>query len=176
MCIRDSTTTTPPHKLSTANISAISQRIELKFCMITFMLERIQPIDSKQWPCSTVVFHAVLQNLKTLCGLYLSHFSTDWAEILRDCFLGGKDPSYRFKTVTLQHCSIPCSAAESLNTLWPISKPFLNRLNWNIFGLKPPGSMIAVSRQQKFLSSIKMALLVTANISAISQYNELICW
>ena len=44
---------------------------------------------------------------------YLSHFSTDSTEILHDCFLGGKDPAHRFKTVTLQHCSIPCSAAES---------------------------------------------------------------
>ena len=78
-------------------------------------MDRIQPIDSKQLTCSTAVFYAALQNLKTLCGLYLSHFSMDWAEILHDCFLGGKDPAYRFKTVTLKHCSIRCSAAESLN-------------------------------------------------------------
>ena len=62
---------------------------------------------------------------------YLSHFSTDSAEILLDCSLGGEDQVYRVKTVTLQHCSIPCSAAESLNTLQPISKPFLNGLSWN---------------------------------------------
>ena len=48
---------------------------------------------------------------------YLSHFSTDSAEILLDCSLGGEDQVYRVKTVTLQHCSIPCSAAEYLNTL-----------------------------------------------------------
>ena len=80
-------------------------------------MERIQPVDSKQWPCSAVVFHAALPNLYALCGLYLSHFSTDWAEILHDCSLGGKDQVYRVKTMTLQHCSIPCRAAESLNTL-----------------------------------------------------------
>ena len=28
---------------------------------------------------------------------YLIHFSTDWAEILHDWFLGGKDPAYRLQ-------------------------------------------------------------------------------
>ena len=31
----------------------------------------------------------------------------------------------------LEHCSIPCSAVESLNTLWPISQQFLNGFSWN---------------------------------------------
>ena len=78
----------------------------------------------------------------------------------------------RVKTVTLGLCSIPRSAAESLNTLWPISQLIERKFFW----LKPLVIIIAVSRQQKLLSSIKMALLVTANISAISQPNELICW
>ena len=55
----------------------------------------------------------------------------DSAEILHDCPLGGKDQVHRIITVTLQHCSIQCSAAESLNTLWPISEPFLNGFSWN---------------------------------------------
>ena len=37
----------------------------------------------------------------------------------------------RIQTVTLQHCSIPCSAAESLNTVQPISQSFLDGLSWN---------------------------------------------
>ena len=37
----------------------------------------------------------------------------------------------RVQTVTLQHYTIPYSAAESLNTLKPISHPFLNGLSWN---------------------------------------------
>ena len=48
---------------------------------------------------------------KCLYWLYLSHFSTELAEILHDCYLGGKDEVYR-QNMTLQHCSIPCSAAE----------------------------------------------------------------
>ena len=37
----------------------------------------------------------------------------------------------RVHTLTLQHCSILCSAAESLNTVQPISQPFLNGFSWN---------------------------------------------
>ena len=46
--------------------------------------------------------------------------------------LYGKRIKSRVKTVLpLQHCSIQCSAAESLNTLQPISQPFLNGFSWN---------------------------------------------
>ena len=48
-------------------------------------------LESKEWPCSIAVFHAALQNPWTLYNLYLSHISTDWAEILHDDSLGGKD-------------------------------------------------------------------------------------
>ena len=69
--------------------------------------------------------------LKVECAYSLNfvqccNYMTDSAEILYDCSLGEKDQVCRVKIMTLQHCSIPCSAAESLNTLWPISQPFLN--------------------------------------------------
>ena len=69
--------TTPP-KLYKSYISAISQRIELKFGMMTPQVDRMK---------------------------------------------------YRVQILTLQHCSIPCSAAESLNSVQPISQPFLNGLS-----------------------------------------------
>ena len=74
---------TPPPRPPAANvciayISAISQRIQLKFCMTVIQVERIKSAD---------------------------------------------------KTQTLQHCSIPCSAAESLDTLCLISQPFFNGLS-----------------------------------------------
>ena len=39
---------------------------------------------------------------------------------------------YRVETVTMHYCSIPCSAAESLNTQHPISQPFLFGLSCNL--------------------------------------------
>ena len=78
-------------------------------------------LESKEWPCSTAVFHAALQNPWTLYNLYLSHISTDWAEISHDDSLGGKH----------QVLSQKSDPAESLNTPQPISKPFLNWLSWN---------------------------------------------
>ena len=114
---------------------------------------------------------------KCLYWLYLSHFSTDWAEILHDSYLSGKDEVCRQnidpaamqysmqrcrifkhctayisaipqqielkfcvitlevkridssdKTGTLQHCSIPCSAAESLIFIQPLAWSFL--IDW----------------------------------------------
>ena len=41
----------------------------------------------------------------------------------------------RVKTVTLQQCSDPCSAAESPNSKHPLSQPFLIRLSWNFVWL-----------------------------------------
>ena len=56
---------------------------------------KVSSLESKSWPCSTAVFHAALQNILTLCNLYLSHFSMDWAAILQYYHLGGKNQVYR---------------------------------------------------------------------------------
>ena len=66
---------------------------------------------------------------KCLYWLYLSHFSTDWAEILHDCYLGGKDEVCRQNIdpaalqYSMQHCRI------SNRT---ITQPFLIGLSWNL--------------------------------------------
>ena len=71
-----------------------------------------------------------LQNLLALDSLYLSHFLTEWAEILRAYSLSGKF-KFRHKTVILQHCSIACTPTESPSPKQPISQPFLNGFDWN---------------------------------------------
>ena len=66
---------------------------------------------------------------KCLYWLYLSHFSTEWAEILHDCYLGGKDEVSRQNIdpaalqYSMQHCRI------SNRT---ITQPFLIGLSWNL--------------------------------------------
>ena len=80
-----------------------------------------------------ILFHVQknpLQNLLALDSLYLSHFLTEWAEILRAYSLSGKF-RFRHKTVILQHCSIACTPTESPSPKQPISQPFLNRFDWN---------------------------------------------
>ena len=85
------------------------------------------------WKCwrlyNCTTFYVRLHRNMNGCVIPL-YFSTDGAKILYDYSLGGKDKS-RDETWTLQHCSIPCSTAESLNTLQPISQPILNGLSWN---------------------------------------------
>ena len=47
-------------------------------------------VKQKQWPCTTAILHAALQNLQTLNSLYIRHFSMDWPEILHSDTLRGK--------------------------------------------------------------------------------------
>ena len=68
---------------------------------------------------------------KCLYWLYLSHFSTEWAEILHDCYLGGKDKVCRqnidpaaLLQYSMQHCSI---------SNWTIIQPFPIGLRWNFW-------------------------------------------
>ena len=70
-------------KNSAAYISANSQQIQLK---------SLGGKESQKG--DTAAFHAALQNLSTLYILYFSHFSTEWADILYDYSLGGKDQVY----------------------------------------------------------------------------------
>ena len=68
---------------------------------------------------------------KCLYWLYLSHFSTEWAEILHDCYLGGKDEVCRqnIDPAALQYSMQRCRISN-----WTITMPFLNLLRWNFSG------------------------------------------
>ena len=65
------------------------------------------------------------------CTAYISAISQQIELKFGAITLEVKRINSRDKTRTLQHCSIPCSVAESLNTLQPISQPFFNGLSWN---------------------------------------------
>ena len=66
---------------------------------------------------------------KCLFRLYLSHFSTDWAEILHDCYLGGKDEVCRqnIDPAALQYSMQRCRISNQT-----ITQPFLIRLSLNL--------------------------------------------
>ena len=66
---------------------------------------------------------------KCLYWIYLSHFSTDWAEILYDCYLGGKDEVCRqnLDPAALQYSMQRCRISNRT-----ITQPFLSGLSWNL--------------------------------------------
>ena len=66
---------------------------------------------------------------KCLYWLYFSHFSTEWAEILNDCYLGGKDEVCRqnIDPAALQYSMQRCRISNRT-----ITQTFLIGLSWNL--------------------------------------------
>ena len=66
---------------------------------------------------------------KCLYWLYLSHFWTEWAEILHDCYLGGKDEVCRqnIDPAALQYSMQRCRIYNQT-----VTQPFLIGLSWNL--------------------------------------------
>ena len=66
---------------------------------------------------------------KCLYWLYLSHFSTKWAVILHDCFLGGKDEVCRqnIDPAALQYSMQRCRIFNRT-----ITQPYFIGLSWNL--------------------------------------------
>ena len=69
---------------------------------------------------------------KCLYWLYLSHFLMDWAEILHDWYLGGKDEVCRqnIDPAALQYSMQRCRISNRT-----ITQPFLIGLSWNFLWL-----------------------------------------
>ena len=66
---------------------------------------------------------------KCLYWLYHSHFLTEWAEILHDSYLGGKDDVWRqnIDPAALQYTMQRCRISNRT-----ITQPFLMGLSWNL--------------------------------------------